>query len=210
MIIIVYISTLALMLLTTFTATAQTNYGTVDFTNKYGGRISGQVLRVNATTFQIKQDGIVSLIKFTDTPTNIQTRLGYDPEVEASARKAKAEREAARGLAAREAAYAAWLKEPTPKPDKGAAHLEVKITEKNSVYWQMSYVLTLRNPTADDMKRDYTINYLDKEGFVIDSSDEYNVTTPAQSTNIVRGVSMITVPKAYDYHKPEIVSSLRK
>jgi hypothetical protein len=75
-----------------FTApSAATNLGYVYFTNRYGSLIEGEVLRVDNGKLQVKHSGVVTMIKFSDTPTNIQSRFGYDPDQLNSKRRAQAE-----------------------------------------------------------------------------------------------------------------------
>lgn len=83
---------IALLVLATLTGLAQTNYGTVSFTNRYGSLIQGEVIRVDASKIQVKSDNIISTIKLVDTPTEIQTRFGFDADVEAAAARARAEK----------------------------------------------------------------------------------------------------------------------
>jgi hypothetical protein len=200
---------LALLIMGNLPLCAQTNYGTVDFTNKYGGRITGQVLRVNAATFQVKQDGIISLIKFTDTPTNIQTRLGYDADAEIAGKKRAAEQRVAKAKRAREAAIEAWLKEPLPKQPKDEYIVKTKATNHDGLYWSVSYIITVRNPTANDLNRNYRINFLDSDGHIVDYTVEYNAFTPAYRTNEFKDLIIMTQSNGVKFKTIKIIASDR-
>jgi hypothetical protein len=203
--------TIALLFIFATAATAQTNYGSVRFTNIYGSVIAGEVIRVDATKFQIKQaGGVVSPIKFSEVPAHIQTQLGYDADAAKAIAQAEAEErkdEARRRLLM---AQAAQLLAPQPKEDKGGFTVQTKATNHEGVYWSVSYVLTVRNPTDTDFKRDYRINFLDADGHIVDYAMEYNFATPARSTNTVKDLMVMSQSNGLKFQSVEVKASARK
>jgi hypothetical protein len=200
-----------LFIFTAATATAQTNHGSVRFTNIYGSVVAGEVLRVDATKFQIKQaGGIIAPIKFSEVPTNIQVQLGYDAAAAAALAKEEAEQRIVRAKREAEAALIAWQNTPQPKPDKGGFTIQTKATNHEGVYWSVSYVLTVRNPTDTDFKRDYRINFLDADGHIVDYTMEYNFITPARSTNIAKDMVPMSQSNGIKFQSVEVKASTRK
>ena len=94
---------------------------------------------------------------------------------------------------------------PSPTDDPctvppGQKDLEIsiryRVTERNNVYWQFSWILEIANNTATESEYRARINFLDAEGFVVDYDIDYGLTVPARSTGIFRGVELIYTENA--------------
>lgn len=57
--------------------------------------------------------------------------------------------------------------------------IDTKVTESNSVWWKYSWVLVLKNNTSSDKRVRAEIKWVDSEGFVIDSSNEWGLEVSA-------------------------------
>lgn len=66
-----------------------------------------------------------------------------------------------------------------------------KVTEQNSVWWKYSWIFKVKN----NRDRDYVVNanleWVDAEGYVVETAQEYNLTIPAGEEKIFSGYELI-------------------
>lgn len=63
---------------------------------------------------------------------------------------------------------------PTPRPQKNweISNSRYTITEKNDSWWKFSWQLTLKNNTSSIVNFFVTVNFIDRNGFIIDDDME--------------------------------------
>jgi hypothetical protein len=67
-------------------------------------------------------------------------------------------------------------------PDWTVIDVSAKVTESNTVWWKYAWKLTVRNNRTDrPITLDVKIKFLDKDGFVVDDDDAYNLSVAASS-----------------------------
>jgi len=65
------------------------------------------------------------------------------------------------------------------------SNIRFRTTERNDVWWKMSWQLTVQNAGDDVGQADVLIEFVDSEGFVVDDQTEHNVRlSPGQSRNL--------------------------
>jgi len=83
-------------------------------------------------------------------------------------------------------------------PDKAefeVISLTARATEKNDAWWRYGYRLTIRNNGTDDNRQFFDIQFLDADGYVIDTKPVYDIIKPG-TTDIITGDKMINLPGA--------------
>ncbi len=70
--------------------------------------------------------------------------------------------------------------------------IEVKITERNDVYWQFSWRLTMKNNVAQTKRLSGEVEFQDADGFIVDTDSLYNIIVPANSSKTFTGSAMVT------------------
>lgn len=95
---------------------SQTNSETFGFTNETGKWITARVVKVEPgrIIYQTEDFGL-SAIQFTNLPPEIQKRFHYNPEVEKTELKIKAERQAREKAIAHQRAAEAWAAAHPPE-----------------------------------------------------------------------------------------------
>jgi hypothetical protein len=71
-------------------------------------------------------------------------------------------------------------------------NVDAKVTESNRTWWRYAWRLTLRNLTDGPLQAEATIEFQDKDGFVIDQARENNAVIPAKEDKTFTGFALIT------------------
>ena len=74
--------------------------------------------------------------------------------------------------------------------------IDLKVTEANDTWWRYAWKLGLKNDSAQPIQCDVTIEFQDRDGFVIDSDDEHGLVVPAQSEQTFTGYQLVSMPGA--------------
>lgn len=80
---------------------------------------------------------------------------------------------------------------PAAKPFEVVA-IDAKITEANTVWSKFAWKLTVKNLTMNPMVLAANIEFLDKDGFVVDEDTESNLLLQAGAQNVYTGYKLIT------------------
>jgi hypothetical protein len=70
-------------------------------------------------------------------------------------------------------------------------NVDARVTELNNTWWRYAWRLTLRNDTDTPMRAEATIEFQDKDGFVIDEAREHNAVVPAREEKTFTGYTLI-------------------
>jgi len=81
------------------------------------------------------------------------------------------------------------------KPEFEVIGLTARATEKNDAWWRYGYRLTIRNNGTDDNRQFFDIQFLDADGYVIDTEPEYDNIKPG-TTKVITGDLIINLPGA--------------
>lgn len=81
------------------------------------------------------------------------------------------------------------------KPAFEVISVTAKPTEQNDVWWRYGYRLTVRNNGTDADVQDFEIQFLDADGYVIDTKTERDVIKPG-TTEIITGETLVELPGA--------------
>jgi len=97
---------------------------------------------------------------------------------------------------------------PSPTPstiqkDWEITNLRYKITEKSDNYWYFSWQATLTNNTSSGMEFFVYVNFVDKDGFIIDYAIETFTLNPMEQKSI-KGSEMIKAELASDVKRIEL------
>ncbi|MEA2559565.1 MAG: hypothetical protein QOH06_1069 [Acidobacteriota bacterium] len=63
--------------------------------------------------------------------------------------------------------------------------------EKNSSWWRFGWNIVVQNVSEDDQIEDLEIQFLDRDGYVLDQVREYNLQVPVGSTQTFTGSALI-------------------
>ena len=74
--------------------------------------------------------------------------------------------------------------------------IKTKITEKNNVFWQFSWRLTVKNNFARPISLSGEIEFQDKEGFIVDKERLHAIDVPANSSETFTGSAAVTTKTA--------------
>lgn len=92
---------------------------------------------------------------------------------------------------------------PSPKYNWEFTGLSYKVTEKCESWWKFAWQATLKNNTSHQVEFFITVNFLDKDGFIID----YDVINPSifnpNEQRVVRGFDLIDIEIAPDVKSVE-------
>lgn len=69
--------------------------------------------------------------------------------------------------------------------------ISTRVTESNSVWSKFAWNLTLKNNTDRDRSVSAEIKWVDKDGFVVDTDNEYSLTVPAHSEKTFNDFQLI-------------------
>lgn len=88
--------------------------------------------------------------------------------------------------------------EPAPEPDEPEnpddpyeVGIESRITEKNSVFWRFAWKLSIKNNRNTASSFDAEIQFLDEEGFVIDTEREFDLQVRPKEEKVFTGDTLI-------------------
>lgn len=94
--------------------------------------------------------------------------------------------------------------EPEPESDWQATDLEYKIIEKNDSWWKFSWQFKLKNNTSSSGVYFITVNFLDRNGFIVD----YDIDSPSKfnpgEQRTVRATTLIDTDVAPDVKSAEV------
>ena len=82
-------------------------------------------------------------------------------------------------------------------------NLRYKITEKSENYWYFSWQATVKNNTSSKMEFFIYVNFVDKDGFIIDYDVESLALNPKEQKSI-KGILMIKAELASDVKRIEL------
>ncbi|HXF47991.1 MAG TPA: hypothetical protein VNL73_01020 [Verrucomicrobiae bacterium] len=83
--------------------------------------------------------------------------------------------------------------------------IDAKVTESNDVWWKYAWRLTVQNFSGEPISFNATIEFLDKDGFVVDDDDEYGLYLEYGQKKTFTGYDLIVSSVA-----PNIVSVTAK
>ena len=92
---------------------------------------------------------------------------------------------------------------PSPKYNWEISNLHYKITEKSSNYWYFSWQAIIKNNTSSKMEFFVNVNFVDKDGFIIDWTIESLVLNPKEQRSI-KGIEMIKAELASGVKRIEL------
>ncbi|NQS97161.1 MAG: SH3 domain-containing protein [candidate division Zixibacteria bacterium] len=83
-----------------------------------------------------------------------------------------------------------------PQPKFDILNVDTRVTESNDVWWKYAWQFTVKNSDSESIVFSATIEFLDKDGFVIDTDCEYNLYVPGNKEKTFRGYALINIPGA--------------
>lgn len=89
----------------------------------------------------------------------------------------------------------ASLPATTEKPAFEVLNATAKATEQNDVWWRYGYRLTVRNNGIDNSRQFFEIQFLDADGYVLDTKTEEAFIKPG-TTEIITGETLVNLPGA--------------
>jgi len=72
--------------------------------------------------------------------------------------------------------------------------VQLRTTEKNTVWWREAWRVALRNNTADTVSVDLVVQFRDADGFVVDDDPEYGLVLSAGEETTFAGFDLLSVP----------------
>jgi len=72
--------------------------------------------------------------------------------------------------------------------------VQLRTTEKNTVWWREAWRVALRNNTADTVSVDLVVQFQDADGFVVDDDTEYGLVLSAGEETTFAGFDLLSVP----------------
>lgn len=78
-----------------------------------------------------------------------------------------------------------------PEPTIKIVEIDARVTEKNNSWWKYAWKLTIRNSGNLPVSLSATVEFQDKDGFIIDDDDEYGLVVPAGATKTFTGYQLI-------------------
>lgn len=86
------------------------------------------------------------------------------------------------------------------QPTLVVVNIDTKVTEKNSVWWKYSWILTLKNTGTRDRVVNAELSWQDKDKFVLDTDRQYGLSIPAGTEKTFSGYQLVdiqTAPSVY-------------
>jgi len=83
-------------------------------------------------------------------------------------------------------------------------NITAKPTEQNDMWWRYGYRLTVRNNGMNDERQFFDIQFLDADGYVIDTKTEEAAIKPG-TTEIITGETLLDLPGAAKVSKLKAV-----
>jgi hypothetical protein len=93
-------------------------------------------------------------------------------------------------------AKAAEPAEPAGGKDWEIVSVDSKVTESNDTWWKYAWRLTLRNKGVAPHAFRATVEFQDKDGFIIDTSDSDTIVVPPNADDTATGFALIRPPGA--------------
>jgi len=78
-----------------------------------------------------------------------------------------------------------------PEPTIKIVEIDARVTEKNNSWWKYAWKLTIRNSGSLPFSLSATVEFQDKDGFIIDEDNEYGLVVPAGATKTFTGYQLI-------------------
>jgi TPR repeat protein len=79
--------------------------------------------------------------------------------------------------------------------------ITAKPTEQNDVWWRFGYRLTVQNKGLDTEKQRFEIQFLDAQGYVIDTATTDQIAIKPGTTEIITGETLVNLPGAAQVSK---------
>ena len=92
---------------------------------------------------------------------------------------------------------------PSPKYNWEISDVTYKITEKGENYWYFSWQVTIKNNMSSGMDFFIYVNFVDKDGFIIDYDVESLVLNSKEQKSL-KGILMIKAELASDVKRAEL------
>jgi hypothetical protein len=83
-------------------------------------------------------------------------------------------------------------------------NIDTKVTEKNSVWWRFSWVLTIKNSSDRDRTISPVLKWVDKDKFVLDQDTQYSLVVPAGQEATFNGYQLIDITTAQSVEGIEV------
>ena len=80
---------------------------------------------------------------------------------------------------------------PMQRPGVRVVSLSGRVTEMNDVWWKWSYLLVVANTNDEAVTFDANIQFLDRDGYVVQEKQEYGLNLQPNCTNRITGYDMI-------------------
>ena len=96
---------------------------------------------------------------------------------------------------------------PEPTPALEIVSIEYRVTEQNNVFWRFAWRLTVRNQSDTVQDFDATLEFQDRDGFIIDSGREYDLVVGPRSEKTFTGDILIDTDVARNVEQVVVKSS---
>ena len=96
-----------------------------------------------------------------------------------------------------------------PVQNVTVVNISGRVTEQNSTWWKWSYLLVVANTNEAPIHFNATIQFLDKDGFVLDEDNEYDLSLGAKLTNRITGYKLITSLPASQVKNLKVISAVK-
>lgn len=90
---------------------------------------------------------------------------------------------------------------PVSKTEVEIIDVDAKVTESNPTWWKYAWRLTIKNSSSSPIVLDATIDFQDKDGFIVDDDTEYNIYVPAGEQKTFTGYQLIDASVARNVAK---------
>jgi|GEM_PF-3881949 len=100
-------------------------------------------------------------------------------------------------------------KDERPGPSVTIVEINTRVTESNSTWSKFAWVLTVRNDSATPTTLTATIEFLDKDGFVVDDDIQRGLVLPAFGEKTFRGYDLVDATVAGSIDKVSAKVGLR-
>jgi len=81
-------------------------------------------------------------------------------------------------------------------PEWEIISIKSRITETNDVWWKHAWRLSLKNKSSEMLFFDATIEFQDKDGFIIDVDRVFDLVLPPHTEKVFTGSAMVDLPGA--------------
>lgn len=73
---------------------------------------------------------------------------------------------------------------------------DARVTERNDTWWKFAWKVTVKNMSASAVVVRATMEFLDKDGFIVDTDDGDGMVVPPNGQETASGFALITMPSA--------------